>query len=141
MFKLLMGLVIFFLFICILFFGLRFIFLCVADLFRFKSQQGESPINEEYKLSQDKMPVKLARISANHELKIYDPVSNHDTTIEASIQRCFSQHDRVYITLDIPQTGEEKTVALSHIRHVHNLVTNENYYTGKEIEVYFSRFF
>lgn len=140
MFKLLMGLAVFFLLVCILFFGLRFIVFSIASLFTPKAKQKHplhdvqpviiehpatgQPSDQLYNAVNQQDPARLRQASYDHVLTIYDPVSNQDMEISGNISGCSQQEDKAYIILTL-RSGQPKRIAVSHIHQVHNQVTHE----------------
>ncbi|RYY79207.1 MAG: hypothetical protein EOO69_07255 [Moraxellaceae bacterium] len=155
MFKLLMGLAVFFLLVCILFFGLRFIVFSIASLFAPRAKQKHplhdvqpviiehpatgQPNGHQHPAFNQQDPASLRQASYDHVLTIYDPVSNRDMKISGHVSGCSQQEDKAYINLTL-RSGQPKRIAVSHIHQVHNQVTHEQYQNKTDIAHYFQRF-
>ena len=133
MIKVIFGIAIFFFFIAVLFYGIRYIFIALSKLFQDKDHPKHP--------NQKKFPVKPSTVNlVSHHINFYDPTLNQKIEAYGEVIKCYREHDKLWIKFQFQDNAVIKTIPIEHISGVENLKTQESNYHPNQILEYFNRF-
>lgn len=139
MLKAIFGIIIFFFFVSVLFLGIRFIFQSILNFMK-TSQPEQKQKLHPYK-NQIESHNSLIRSAENdHEIQFFDPTLNKITTLSGHLEKCYEEHQQLWIKLITLGQNAPKTIKVNNISMVENLLTKEILCNENSIEQYFKRF-
>ncbi|MFW2077654.1 hypothetical protein ACG94X_07995 [Acinetobacter sp. ULE_I010] len=136
MIKAIFWIVVFFFFISVLFLGIRFIFQTLMNLAKPSSSKKSKPEikNEELSYSANNS------LEFDHQIQFFDPTLNKITTLSGHLEKCYEEHQQLWIKLISLGQSTSKTIKVNNISMVENLLTKERLSNENSIEQYFKRF-
>ena len=136
MIKAIFWLIVFFFFISVLFYGIRFILVGIANLFR-----NEKQIVVHLSTVMRAEPETIAAPNtADHQLNYYEPVIDQNISDNGAIIKCYDEHGKLWIRFQPLGSNAIKTIKVEHVEKIKNLKTSEVKSNPVQITKYFQRF-
>ena len=139
MFKAIFGIIIFFFFVSVLFLGIRFIFQSILNLMKTPKTEQNQKI-PQYKNQIESRNSLIKNAEYDHEIQFFDPTLNKITTLSGHLEKCYEEHQQLWIKLISLGQSTSKTIKVNNISMVENLLTKEILSNENSIEQYFKRF-
>lgn len=136
MLKAIFWIAVFFFFISVLFYGIRFIFMTLMNF------ANSSKPNQSTKLIGNKGSTlsNTESLKPDHEIQFFDPTLNKITTLSGHLEKCYEEHQQLWIKLISLGQSTSKTIKVNNISMVENLLTKERLSNENSIQQYFKRF-
>ncbi|WP_180079924.1 MULTISPECIES: hypothetical protein [unclassified Acinetobacter] len=136
MLKAIFWIAVFFFFISVLFYGIRFIFMTLMNFANSsKPKQSTKLIGKN-----GSTPSNMKSLKSDHEIQFFDPTLNKITTLSGHLVKCYEEHQQLWIQLISLGQSAPKTIKVNNISMVENLLTKERLSNENSIEQYFKRF-
>ncbi|RZJ21201.1 MAG: hypothetical protein EON51_12210 [Acinetobacter sp.] len=137
MLKAIFGIIIFFFFVSVLFLGIRFIFQSILNFMKTSQTEQKLP---RYKNQIESHNSLIKNAEYDHEIQFFDPTLNKITTLSDHLEKCYEEHQQLWIKLISLGQSTSKTIKVNNISMVENLLTKERLSNENSIEQYFKRF-
>lgn len=114
----------------VLFLGIRFIFQSILNLMKTPKTEQNQKI-PQYKNQIESRNSLIKNAEYDHEIQFFDPTLNKITTLSGHLEKCYEEHQQLWIKLISLGQSTSKTIKVNNISMVENLLTKERDYPMK----------